>query len=129
MNPRNVFAPYGANYPAISSSEWANAPFNQREPEEKSFECNVTETLARRVVITTNDYETSICNEESESMCHPEDEYKSQCFPVLTLIAELKGRVEKELSGETDKRKAKGLQRLLQACEGWSQYELEVEEE
>lgn len=29
---RNVFAPYGDNYPAMTASQWANAPFNQPEP-------------------------------------------------------------------------------------------------
>jgi len=28
----SMFAPYGDNYPAMTASQWANAPFNQPEP-------------------------------------------------------------------------------------------------
>ena len=126
---RNVFAPYGGNYPVMSSSQWENAPFNQREPEEKEFECNVIETLTRRTVITSSEYEVSTFDYDKLVLRKPEEEYKTKCFTVLELIAELKTRVSADLKSEKSPSKVSKLKRLLQACEGWNQYDIEIEEE
>ena len=52
----SVFAPYGDNYPAMSQSQWENAPFNQVEPEDTNVDVHVEITLERNANIVTNDY-------------------------------------------------------------------------
>lgn len=127
-----------SNYPRMSQSEWDNAPFNQHDNKKpKDFPCHVSVTLERNVHVPTSLYnELYEKNEDGEciqELCTEEvnweSEYKENCFTIPDMLLELKGYVEHDLSvSGTNTSKGKYLSRLLEACQGWAEYETCVEE-
>ena len=127
-----------SNYPRMSQSEWDNAPFNeQAQQKEKAFPCHVSVTLERNVNVPTTQYLESYERDEDGECVQDidtenvdfESEYKENCFTIPDMLQELKGYVEHDLS-VSGKHTSKGkyLSRLLEACQGWMEYETCVEE-
>lgn len=128
MSASNV--PMGAEYDS-------SAPWNQVENPEIERDCEVTETITRKVILSTTDYiaeddwndEFEKCISADTSETDWRNEYINQEYTVLELIAKLKSYVKEDIKNTVpNKGKGRELQRLLSACNGWEQVELEIEE-
>lgn len=128
MSASNV--PMGAEYDS-------SAPWNQVENPEIERDCEVTETITRKVILSTTDYiaeddwndEFEKCISADTSETDWRNEYINQEYTVLELIAKLKSYVKEDIKNTvSNKGKGRELQRLLSACNGWEQVELEIEE-
>lgn len=113
------------------------APWNQVENHEIERNCNVTETIIRDITLSTTDYiaeddwndEFGKCISADTSETDWREEYINQEYTALELIARLKSYVEEDIKNtQSNTDKVRKLRRLLDACNGWEQVELEVEE-
>lgn len=126
------------NYDYPLGADTPLAPWNQVENSEIERDCNVTETITRKVILSTTDYiaeddwndEFGKCISADTSETDWRDEYINQEYTALELISKLKSYVEEDIKNTAPNTgKGRELQRLLSACNGWEQVELEVEEE
>lgn len=126
-----------SNYPLMSQSELKNAPWNEVSIPGIERDCEVTETISRRITLSTTDYsveedwndEFGKCISADTSETDWNEEYSNQEYTVLELIAKLKSYVKEDIKNTVpNKGKGRELQRLLSACNGWEQVELEIEE-
>ena len=126
-----------ANLP-IGAEYDSSAPWNQVENPEIERDYEVTETITRKVTLSTTDYiaeddwndEFGKCISADTSETDWREEYINQEYTALELIARLKSYVEEDIKNTSPNTgKGRELQRLLSACSGWEQVELEVEEE
>ena len=101
-------------------------------------DCKVTETITRNVALSTTDYVSEDDWDDEFGKCVSADtydtdwtgEYSSQEYTVLELIDKLKLYVEEDIKNTAiNPGKRRELQRLLTACDGWEQVDLEVGEE
>lgn len=115
-----------------------NAIWEQVDNRAVERDCEVTETITRKVTLSTTDYVTEEDLDEEFGMHMFSDtsetdwerEYESQEYTVIELIAKLKEYVSKDIKNTTaNTGKNRELQRLLAACDGWEQVEINVEEE
>lgn len=124
------------NYPLGADNN--SAPWNEKVNSEISRDCYVTETIGRKVTLSTTEYiEEDDWNDEfgkciyadtSETDWHKE--YINQEYTALELIARLKSYVEEDFKNtQPNTCKGRELKRLLSACKGWEQIECEIEEE
>lgn len=129
MNASNI--PIGVGYDR-------HAPWRQMENHAVKRDCEVTETIARKVILSTTDYTAEEDSDEELGMCMYSDtsetdwekEYVKQEYTVLELIARLKEYVLEDIkNAASNTGRGRELQRLLAACDGWEQVEIEVEEE
>lgn len=129
MSASNV--PMGAEYDS-------SAPWNQVENSEIERDCEVTETITRKITLSTTDYIAEKDWDDELGKCVSVDtsdtdwaaDYSNQEYTVLELIDKLKAYVEVDIKNTSPNTgKGRELQRLLSACKGWEQVELEVEEE
>lgn len=113
------------------------APWNQVSVPGIERDCKVIETISRRITLSTTDYsieddwneEFGKCMVTDTSETDWNEEYSSQEYTALELIAMLKSYVEEDIKNtQPNTDKAIKLRRLLDACKGWEQVELEVEE-
>ncbi len=125
------------NYDYPLGADNSSAPWNQVENSEIERDCEVTETIARKVTLSTTDYvaeedwddDFGKCISADTSDTDWSDEYSNQEYTALELIAKLKSYVEDDIKNTSpNTSKDRELQRLLSACEGWEQIELEAEE-
>lgn len=126
------------NYDYPLGADTPLAPWNQVENCEIERDCNVTETITRNVTLSTTDYITEDdwndgfgkCISADTSETDWREEYINQEYTVLELIDKLKEYVEEDIkNAQSNTDKVRKLRRLLDACKGWEQVELEVEEE
>ena len=115
-----------------------NAIWEQVENQAVERDCEVMETITRKVTLSTTDYVTEEDWDEEFGKCVSADtydtdwagEYSNQEYTVLELIDKLKAYVEEDIKNTSPNTgKGRELQRLLSACNGWEQVELNVEEE
>lgn len=126
------------NYDYPLGADNSSAPWNQVENSEIERDCEVTEIITRKITLSTTDYIAEEDRDEEFGKCLSADtsdtdwagEYSNQGYTVLELIAKLKAYVEEDIKNTSPNTgKGRELQRLLSACSGWEQVELEVEEE
>lgn len=129
MSVSNV--PMGAEYDS-------RAPWNQVENSEIERDCEVTETITRKITLSTTDYIAEEDWDDEFGKCVSVDtsdtdwagEYSNQEYTVLELIDKLKAYVEEDIKNTSPNTgKGREQQRLLSACSGWEQVELNVDEE
>ena len=125
------------NYPMMSQSQLNSAPWNDKENSVIERDCEVTETISRKVSLSTADYvaeedwddDFGKCVSEDTSDTNWAEEYSNQEYTVLELIAKLKEYVEEDIKNTaSNTSKGRELQRLLSACDGWEQVEVDVSE-
>ena len=125
------------NYDYPLGADNSLAPWNQEENTEIERDCDVTETIARKVTLSTTDYAAEEDWDDELGKCISVDtsetdwsaEYANQEYTALELIAKLKTYVEEDIKNTSpDTSKGRELKRLLSACDGWEQEGLEVEE-
>lgn len=128
---------FNSNYPLMSQSELKNAPWNEVNVPCIERDCEVTETISRRITLSTTDYsfeddwndEFGKCMVTDTSETDWNEEYSNQEYTALELIARLKSYVEEDIKNtQPNTDKVRKLRRLLHACNGWEQVEIEVEE-
>lgn len=126
------------NYDYPLGADNSSAPWNQVENSEIERDCEVTETITRKITLSTADYvaeedwdnEFGKCVSVDTSDTDWAGEYSNQEYTVLELIDKLKAYVEEDIKNTSpNSSKGKELQRLLSACDGWEQVDLEVGEE
>ena len=111
-----------------------NAPFNEPLVPEMNFNLSVGVTLSRNVEITTNNYTPEFDDEDGRTYANTEntewvDEYKEKCYTIPELLETLKSYVKQDLERYKGSRHEKiKLKEILDACDGWTVEELEVEE-
>ena len=122
----------------MSQSQLNSAPWNEKEQSVITMDCEITETVTRKVTLATTDYvaeedwddDFGKCISADTSETDWEEEYSNQEYTVLELIDKLKVYVEEDIKNTLPNTgKCRELQRLLSSCNGWEQVELEVEEE
>ena len=122
----------------MSQSQLNSAPWNDKENSVIERDCEVTETISRKVSLSTADYvaeedwddDFGKCVSEDTSDTNWAEEYSNQEYTVLELIDKLKEYVEEDIrTTPPNTSNGRHLKRLLSACNGWEQVELEVEEE
>ena len=133
------------NYPMMSASEFARAPWMQEEPPEKSFEVTCSQSLSKTVDVVTNSY-NHIVEHESHNRIHEEypdtsdtpwsEVYGDNHKTIPELLSELKKYIQKDLDNladdETKMDKAfhrRRLEFLLNECEDWTVDEEDYEGE
>lgn len=125
------------NYDYPLGADNSSAPWNQVENSEIERDCEVTETITRKITLSTTDYIAEEDWDNDFGRCVSADtsetdwaaEYSNQEYSVLELIAKLKSYVEEDIKNTSPNTgKGRELQRLLSACSGWEQVESEVEE-
>ncbi|EFA98149.1 hypothetical protein HMPREF9019_0925 [Hoylesella timonensis CRIS 5C-B1] len=121
----------------MSQSELKNAPWNEVSIPAIERDCEVTETISKRIALSTTDYsveedwndEFGKCTSVDTSETDWNEEYSCKEYTVLELIDKLKAYVEVDIKNTSPNTgKGRELQRLLSACSGWEQVESEVEE-
>lgn len=128
---------FNSNYPLMSQRELKNAPWNEVSVPGIERDCEVTETISRRITLSTTDYsveedwndEYGKCISADTSETDWNEEYNCKEYTALELIDKLKAYVEVDIKNTSPNTgKGRELQRLLSACSGWEQVESEVEE-
>ena len=126
------------NYDYPLGADNSSAPWNQVENSEIERDCEVTETITRKITLSTTDYIAEEDWDNDFGRCVSADtsetdwaaEYSNQEYTVLELIDKLKEYVEEDIKNTSPNTgKGRVLQRLLAACDGWEQVDLEVGEE
>lgn len=125
------------NYDYPLGADNSSAPWNQVENSEIERDCEVTETITRKISLSTTDYIAEKDWDDELGKCVSVDtsdtdwaaEYSNQEYTVLELIDKLKAYVEEDIKNTSPNTvKGRELQRLLSACSGWEQVDSEVEE-
>lgn len=121
-----------------------NAPWNQEELPEKTFDVCVSQTLSKSTKVTTNDYipedngldEDGMYYEDIDTSCTDWKEAYSgnQSSTPLELLEAFKTLLEEIVNGDNDSLQSLTSRRsefkhLIEECEGWVEDELEIIEE
>lgn len=120
------------NYPP--GADTPDAPWNQEEVPERTFDVFISQTLSKSTRVTTNDYIHEV--DLDEDGYHYNDDtsdtnwieaYKNEHFTPLQLISELKDFLTKHLPDPViDIKGFKEAKNLISECEGWVEDEIEV---
>lgn len=108
-----------SNYPPMSDSEWARAPFNQVDPPEKTFNVSVSYSISRDVDVTTTEYDEEGCNGAGE-MYNPLEAYSDSYKSIEEIITFAKDSAAYFLANHNNALGNKFfLHNMLDSCEGW----------
>ena len=123
------------NYPMMSASELAIAPWMQEEPPEKSFEVTCSQSLSKTVDVITNSY-NHIVEHESHNRIYDEyddtsdvnwaEEYHSNDYHTPIQLIEILGKVLKDAQLQGRYYLSESYTKaLIKECEGWIEDETE----
>ena len=125
------------NYPM--GADTPDAPWNERENEEREFDVVVTQTLVKNENVFTSDYKYFVEQEEDFGYSEVietddtdwEQAWSEQCWAIPELLNKLKKYVEEELatSKNIDKGRKNYLNGIINACQGWNVIETCVEQQ
>lgn len=125
------------NYPLMSQSQWNSAPWNEKEQSVITRDCEITETVTRKVTLATTDYSTDSDYNDELGECSSVDttetdwvaEYEEQEYSIIELLSKLKKYVSDDLKkANHSPKQQKELQKLLLVCDSWKQEDVCVEE-
>ena len=113
-----------------------DAPWNQPAIPEEDFEVTISQTFSKTVIVTTDDYVPEKGYDEDTGSCYTyadteetywEQIFNQQHFKIQDLLSELKKYILEDIKN-TGKNTGKGmyLEKLLEACDGWTEDECEV---
>lgn len=109
------------NYPMGADTK--DAPWNQEDPPEKSFNVTVSCSLSKDVDVASTDY-----NDYDELEC-PWNDYAASEFTPSKIIEFAKQCAEYMLSNRDYKIKSKyGLKKMIDSCTGWNTDEENAEQ-
>ena len=107
------------NYDYPMGADNPDAPWNKEEPSVARFEVIMTQTLSKRVMVSTDDYELDD-DEKDTSDTDWENAYHEEHLTPLDLIRECKKMAQEKLAlykgGGSE---CKWLERLIKECENW----------
>lgn len=125
------------NYPMMSQSQLNCAPWNDKENSVIERDCEVTETITRRVTLSTTYYVAEEDWDDELGKCVSADtsdtdwvaEYEEQEYSIIELLSKLKKYVADDLKNTNHSlKKQKELQKLLLVCDSWKQEDVCIEE-
>nr|DAO65051.1 MAG TPA: hypothetical protein [Caudoviricetes sp.] len=125
------------NYPMMSQGQLNSAPWNEKEQSVITRDCEITETVTRKVTLATTDYSADSDYDDEFGACSSVDtsetnwvaEYDEQEYSIIELLSKLKKYVADDLRNTKHSlRQRKDLQKLLLVCDSWKQEDVCVEE-
>lgn len=127
------------NYDYPMGADTPDAPWNEKENEEREFDVIVTQTLVKNEKVFTSDYNYFVEQEEDGGYSEEietddtdwEQAWSEQCWSIPELLNKLKKYVEEELatSKNIDKGRKNYLNGIINACQGWNVIETCVEQQ
>lgn len=128
MREADYYPPGAFNHP--------DAPWNEPFIPEEDFEVTISQTFSKTVTVTTDDYIPERDFDEDTGSCYTytntdetnwKQAYEEQHLKIQDLLSELKQYVLEDMKN-TGKNTGRGkhLERLLAACDGWTEDEFEV---
>lgn len=121
----------------MSQSQLNSAPWNEKEQSVITRDCEITETVTRKVTLATTDYSADSDYDDEFGACSSVDtsetnwvaEYDEQEYSIIELLSKLKKYVADDLRNTKHSlRQRKDLQKLLLVCDSWKQEDVCVEE-
>lgn len=121
----------------MSQSQLNSAPWNEKEQSVITRDCEITETVTRKVTLATTDYVAEEDWDNELGKCVSADtsdtdwfaEYEEQEYSIIELLSKLKKYVADDLKNTNHSpRQRKDLQKLLLVCDSWKQEDVCVEE-
>ena len=121
----------------MSRSQLNSAPWNEKELSVITRDCEITETVTRKVTLATTDYCSDSDYDDELGACISVDtsetdwvaEYEEQEYSIIELLSKLKKYVADDLRNTNHSlRQQKELQKLLLVCDSWKQEDVCVEE-
>lgn len=125
------------NYPMMSQSQLNSSPWNEKEQSVITRDCEITETVTRKVTLATTDYSADSDYDDELGACSSVDtsdtdwvaEYEEQECSIIELLSKLKEYVSDDLRNTNHSpRRQKELRKLLLVCDSWKQEDICVEE-
>jgi hypothetical protein len=136
-----------SNYPAMTQSQWDDAPFNELVIPERDFDITCSQSLSKTVTVTTNNYIPGASGvdyePDDEGGCYAvpyhddpdtsdtnwaEEYHENDYHTPLQLIELFAKYLKEEIEYsyvDSPYRNPKILQKLLEECEGWCEDETE----
>lgn len=109
------------NYPMGADTK--DAPWNQEDPPEKSFDVTVSCSLSKDTNITSTDYDYD------NELNNPWGDYTTSEYTPSEIIEFAKQCAKYMLSKEDFKVKSKyGLKKMIDSCTGWNTDEENIEQ-
>lgn len=125
-----------SNYPDGVFDWTPNAPWNDSEPDDMEFECEVMETLSRNVGVSTHKYNEYFERDEDTGYGYGGydtddvdwgEEYDEQYDSLADLLLKVKDFLSEHVNVGTLNNKGRELYNaILPQCDGWSVVEREV---
>lgn len=121
----------------MSQGQLNSAPWNEKEQSVITRDCEITETVTRKVTLATTDYSADSDYDDEFGACSSVDtsetnwvaEYDEQEYSIIELLSKLKKYVADDLRNTKHSlRQRKDLQKLLLVCDSWKQEDVCVEE-
>lgn len=110
-----------SNYPPMSDLEWLEAPFNQPDPPEKTFNLAISCSLSKDVQVDTDDYGYGARSDDAPVINNPWNEYTYSEKTIEEILVFAKECAQYFLSHQDYKVKPKyTLMKLAKSCEGWT---------
>lgn len=111
-----------------------NAPWNEQEVPERTFDVCVSQTLSKNTKVLTNDYDLEPteegCTDITTSNTNWKRAYEREHLTPLQLIEEFKSLLTNHLPDPVvDLQRYKRFKRLIKECEGWEEDETEIIED
>lgn len=123
-----------SGYYPMGAEHDPRAPWNEKEVEERVFDCEVTVTLRKVVPVATQsyieepaEYPDYMGGIDTSEVCW-EDEYQSRCTPLPSLLERLSELVERWRPSSLERGEAQEVDELLSEARGWELVETEVVE-
>lgn len=112
------------NYPAMSQSEWENAPWNETEQPEKSFGLRVAYMIENVLDVDTNDY---VVDEGCVDTSYTdwEDAYLQSHDDIVDIFEKVSKFLKEELEkvqnpqDKAQRDRKRKLEYLINECDGW----------
>ena len=120
-----------SNYPAMTQSQWDDAPFNEPVIPERDFDIVISQSLSKDVTVCTNNYIPEYDEEDGHTYANTEDTdwvdvvKDNELHTPLQLIHILKEVLEKDLKAGIVFKNPRITQKLIEECEGWQEDETE----
>jgi hypothetical protein len=123
-----------SNYPMMTQREWEEAPWNEVEPDSRSFKVSISQTLSKSTKVSTSDYVEEVDEEDGHTYIYTEDTdweeaYKGYHYTPLELIEEFKKFLELELVRFGEVKDRSKIEALIKECEDWVEDDIAVCEE
>lgn len=123
------------NYAYPAGADTSDAPWNAIENDRIGFDCDVSVTLVKTMVLKTDDYFTETDTngddiEDFHTVCAGHDwerDYEDEHYTIPEMLEELKRYLESELPMAEGNRRIR-VRDMLADCQGWEKQEFNADE-